>query len=1291
VGIVGLRKQVLALYGLIILTLIVIAVAIWAPRSKTWVIHVVSEQLTKYLEAPVTFSDIHFGFFPPSVEFENIEFKKEDSPLEYVSSGKIKLTLGLAPSVSGKIRIKNVDIIQPTLKFNFSKFKFEQKEKKEKKKKFRLPTLKDILKVQIDQIQISKTALSFEFPGKYFLEIDSETAGYRREKKSEIWTWKGSGLVKKNGNTQVIEKVDIEARRTGQTIEIQQLVINGTKNSLGIRGEAYPKANLIVKINGETDDLMETLKDMDLIKKKILLSGDYKIETRLMGPWDDVNQDGKVELNKLNFEGRKFDLVRVNYQVRKNQLKAADGSVEVNSTKVGFNLSNIIDNKKAQFVVHAENVNYGDVQRSIDPVIEPILQSHLNVDAKGEIQIQPFEAKATYQVSGPKITFDFPPMLTPYLPLELKQIEAEGTMKWNMQEGCLLEGPIKTLGMNGSYKFSFPEVGIVDGTWDFGVNRFGDLFTKDYPVVGKGKVTGGLKAVHSELKALFSLDIKDLQYNRHEKSSLSGDLIFTEKGTEVSNVQILTNNKRGSAFFNGTFGHGLEGNTSVEGKVKDFNLGWVSDMVSRRFPFVAGIQGRGSSTVSLNGPTEKIEGSILFNSDNLDWKGEHLEKVSAKMSVTPTGLELEDIRLASEGFDVSAKGSIANDEYRGLIVKLNKVPIALLNTPTWLSNYVSKIDANLYLDGPLDNPQIKSDGRMYQPNLESTALSNAGTFSTKGTASNLAWEVDAFEKSLLASGVLQLGSKTAMQASGTMNKFNILPRTSSFITGKWNFSGDFDQIRTWNAEMAVDTFEIRNNKFTYKTKAPFQLTARQGIFHLTPFKLGDRDGDVVISGSTDVNENLDFKMKGKMPIALLTLLPLKLNRAEGLADVDVSWTGKLTNPVLNGKFHAKNAYVQTLLFPHAIEDLEMVADIEQNRIKAQFFKGKMADGKIEGRGDLYLPTSNSDMRIFLNGTVDEAWLRFPEWLPVLVSGNFILSGNLSKPMLKGDFTILEGTYKDEWDWKKQILTIGKTARTARIYRKEEEGLQYDLSFRSNNGKFYLRNQVAFATMKGDLRVLGTNANVGLLGQIEILDGEVVFLDRKFKLAPGVVNFTNPNELKMAFDLNATTTVENVDIYLDIRTEQDQIRAYLSSNPVKDETSIISLLTLGVELNDLAVTSNADQGVSMSLLPSVLSGPVQSRVETGLRKIKLIDTFQFIPYFSENTKTTSMRLLVGKQLYSKVRLSYSTDLFDTGLDNIFALEHLVNNNVKLMGSVRDNRLESEQDYDVGFDVEFRFDF
>jgi hypothetical protein len=1067
--------------------------------------------------------------------------------------------------------------------------------------------------------------------------------------------------------------------------------IDGIENHILLTGQAYPEAKMNLDVTGKTQDLFVLLKDMELMKGNVKLDGNYKLNSKLRGPWNDLNQDGKIVLEKINLQGRKFDQVQADFLVRKNQLKSIKGSLAVNDTKLMFDVSNILQNKKGQFSVRGEKVNYGDVQRSIDPEVNPILRSFLNVNAEGEITIQPFTLKGKYKVDGPQIVFDFPPMLTPYIPLELKQIEAQGTIDWDMQKGCQLEGPIKTAGMNGTYKFSFPEPAVVDGTWNFGINQFGELFTKDYPAAGKGKITGGLQVDHGDLRANFLLDIKDFQYAKHEKSSLTGDLIFTDEGTEVSNVVIATNNKRGIANFSGKFGNIENPQTSVEGTIKDFNLAWISDLTSRRFPFVKGIQGRGSATVSLHGPSEAIEGRVLFDSESFDWKNEHLDQVSARLRITPTGLDLQDVRFSAEQFQVTGKGGISNDKYEGMVVKMARVPVALIGMPEWLSMYVSSMDGDLYLNGPLADPEVTLTGKMYQPNAESSVLSDAGVFSARGKASKLNWEVDAFEKSFRSTGVLQLGDKTIIEAAGEMTKFNVLPTTNSLMTGQWQFSGDVSEIKTWNGNFKVSDFEISNNKFTYRTKAPFELAANQGVIHLTPFRLGDKDSSVSIKGHTDVDQNMFFSMSGKMPISLLTLLPLKLNRAEGLADVDITWTGKLSQPVLNGKFHAKNAFVQTTLFPHAIEDLELIADIEQNRIKAHSLKGKMADGNIEARGDLYLPTAKQEARIFLTGTVDQSWLRFPEWLPILISGNFILDGNLSRPLLKGDFTILEGLYKDEWDWKKQVLTIGKTARTARIYRKEDEGLQYDLSFRSTNGKFILRNQIASATMRGDLRVLGTNANVGILGQIEILEGEVVFLDRRFRLNPGAVNFINPNDVNLSFDLNAMINIENIDIFLDIRTEQDQIRAYLSSNPVKEETTIISLLTLGVELNDLAVAQSSEQGMSLSLLPSVLSGPVQSRVETGLRKIKLIDTFQFIPYFSEESKTTSMRLLVGKQLYSKIRLSYSTDLFDTGLDNIFALEHLINNNVKLMGSISDNRLETEQDYDIGFDVEFRLDF
>lgn len=1291
-----MRKQKLALYGLIVATLMTIALVIWAPITKRWVKVQVASQLAKYLETPIEFSDIHVGFFPPSLEFTEIKFKKDDSPLESLYAGRIKATLALSPSLSGRIRIKNIEIEEPILQFNFSKFKFDNT-KKTKKKKFRLPTLKDLLKVQIDQIQISKTALSFEFPGNYFLDVDSDTAGYRRDRKSEYWSWNGTGVARKGKREQRIETVKIEAKRTGQNIEIEHFEIKGVDNMVVFHGQAYPEANLVMAVSGETDDLIQVLNDMDVFKQKIQTTGNYRIENHVMGPWDDLNHEGRLLLDKIKIEGRTMEHLQANFLVRKNQLKNIEGNLQVNKTKVNFALSGIENNKKAKFSIQGDNVEYGDVQLSIDPTVPNIVHSQLAVEAHGDIQIQPFVMTGTYKVQGAQMMFDFPEILPPYLPVQLKQIDVSGNLNWNQNDGCKLEGPIKLAGVpSGQYKFLFPSPGIVDSTWEFNVANMGGMFDKSYPIVGKGKITGGLKAEHSELKALFSFDIKDMQYNNRERSTLTGDLIFTHEGTDLKDMKITSQNKRGSASFDAHFAHEGMGKTVLEGETKNFDLAWISDLTARRFDFVKGITGRGDATIHLEGETEHISGPITFDSTSFDWKGERLQKVSAKLRVTDAGLNIQDLQLVADDFKVNGSGRINGDNYDDMNFQATKVPVALLGMPSWLSHYVSRMDATLNMNGEMQNPNISLQGKMYQNNFETTELKDIGTISAKGTSQKLNWEMEAFEKKFESSGVLQFGTHAYLSITGKMEKFTILPQTKSQITGKWNFAGNLDELNTWNGALNIDNMEIKNERLTYKTKSPFDITVNNGVFNLDSFQLGEKDANVKISGHTDPQQNLFLTVKGKMPVALFTLLPLKLTRAEGLAEVDLAWTGKLTNPVLNGKIHAKNAYIQDQLFPHALEDLEIVADVEQNRIKAHHFKGRVADGLIEGQGDLFLPTATSDMRIFLSGNVSQAWLRFPDWLPVLVSGTFILDGNLSKPLLKGDFTILEGLYKDEWDWKSQILTIGKAARTARIYRKEEEGLQYDLSFHSDNGKFLLRNNLAKATLKGDVRILGTNANVGMIGQIEILDGEVTFLDRIFKLSPGTINFTNPNGLTMAFDINATTRIDNTytDIFLEIRTEQDEIRAYLTSNPVKDETTIVSLLTFGVEMDDLSAGAGAQQGVSLALLPSVLSGPVQSRVETGLRKIKLIDTFQFIPYFSETTKTTSMRLLVAKQLYSRVRLSYSTDVFGANTDNTFALENLFSNNAKIQGSFRnvsDTVNVNNTQQDLGLDLEFRFDF
>lgn len=1299
-----MRKQVIALYALIGIGILLFSVLIWGPAfSRVWIKNIVSNQINKYLGSPVAFHDIRFYLFPPAVELDQIQYEKDSGPLQYVSAERLRLTIGLSPSLSGKIRIKKVDLIQPKLKLNFSEIQFNKtKSKKESGSKFRLPTLKDLLRVQIDEIAISKTGLEIELPGKYTLKISSDAAGFYRTKGVEFWTWNGEGYLIKGTNVKKVEHVVILAKRQGQKVEIVNFQISGVKNTIQASGQAYPEANLTIQSRGESKDLFQALKDMDFTKKVIPVTGKYIIETKVSGPWDALNQEGNVNLQQINFKGRIFDETKIQFSVQKNVLKAVKGEANLNGSKVNFELSNIAQNKRAHFKITGNKINYDVVQLAIDPTVPSIIDAFVDVSAEGEIGIQPFSMVGNYRVQTSQFTFQFPPMLVPYLPIELKQISVDGKMNWTQSEGCLLEGSLTADGFQGPYKLNFPEPAKIDGAWDFAVSKFGQIFTKDYPVIGKGRIKGGLTLNNGELKALFGMDIKDLQYHSHERSNLTGDLVFTNKGTEINNVQVVTQNKKGSVKFDGKFGHGEHGETTAEGEAKNFDLAWISDMVSRRFPFVAGVQGRGSATVSFHGSTNNIEGNIAFESGGLDWREQHFNKVISKLHLQPNGLDIRDTQFIGDDLQISAKGGVLTEKYQGLVVKVKKMPLGLLGVPSLVKKYFEQTNATLYVDGDAKDPDISLNADLFRMNLLTAELDNVGTVTAKGKKSKLNWEAETFEKKLRSAGTLEIGEKIKLTSSGELNKFAMflfVPGTDSAISGTWNFSGNIDDLKSWNGNLDVTTLNIRNNKLDYKIKDQFSLTINNGSFHLTPFVLGDRDARLAMSGDVDENENLNFGIKGKVPISLLTLLPLKLTRADGVADVNLGWSGKLRNPILNGKFVTKSAYIQNSFWPHPLEDLDVEADIDSNRIHIISMDGKMADGKVDVKGDLLLPTASSDARIFLNGTVDQAWIRFPEWLPVLVSGNFLFEGLLSKPLLKGDFVVLEGTYKNEWDWKKQILSVGSgAARTTRIYKKNEETIQFDISFRSDNGKFVLRNNLAIATMKADLRILGSNVNFGMLGQIQILDGEVTFLDRKFILSPGVINFTDANQVATSFDLNAQTRIQNsnTDIFLDIRTEGDEIRAYLSSNPVKDETTIVSLLTLGVELDDLAVTSNSDQGVSLSLIPSVLSGPVQSRVETGLRRIKLIDTFQFIPYFSEITKTTSMRLLVAKDLFTKVRLSYSTDVFNTGTGNTFALEHILNQNIKFSGSLGSlvdstSSVETNNEYNLGFDVEFRLDF
>ena len=138
----------------------------------------------------------------------------------------------------------------------------------------------------------------------------------------------------------------------------------------------------------------------------------------------------------------------------------------------------------------------------------------------------------------------------------------------------------------------------------------------------------------------------------------------------------------------------------------------------------------------------------------------------------------------------------------------------------------------------------------------------------------------------------------------------------------------------------------------------------------------------------------------------------------------------------------------------------------------------------------------------------------------------------------------------------------------RLFRPEEENLHLDLEFISEGDSLEISNNLARGKLRGSIRVLGSDQRFGLLGRLELVNGKVEFLDNEFELESGSISFESDDSIDPVFDLNATTRVQDILILLDIRSEVNRVEAFLSSDPARDETSIIALLTLGVDVDEL---------------------------------------------------------------------------------------------------------------------------
>jgi autotransporter translocation and assembly factor TamB len=231
----------------------------------------------------------------------------------------------------------------------------------------------------------------------------------------------------------------------------------------------------------------------------------------------------------------------------------------------------------------------------------------------------------------------------------------------------------------------------------------------------------------------------------------------------------------------------------------------------------------------------------------------------------------------------------------------------------------------------------------------------------------------------------------------------------------------------------------------------------------------------------------------------------------------------------------------------------------------------------------------------------------------------------------------------------------------------------NLTFDSNLGKMLVDGKVS---------VVGRPGSPQISSEINILNGFVYYLDRKFTVSQGTIRQYDPQRINPLLDLTAISTVswfppqgdkKDYDITLLIKGDLANPVITFSASPTLSQPQIISLLTLGTIQTGMGADLGSRTG---SLLSQQVAG-------LGTRKLARFLNVESVDIYGNafGPSSTAAQLSVTKQVSSRVAVTYSTGLSTLSQQMVMVSYRIL--------SFLYLEAESDQQARGGVDLKFRY--
>jgi hypothetical protein len=703
---------------------------------------------------------------------------------------------------------------------------------------------------------------------------------------------------------------------------------------------------------------------------------------------------------------------------------------------------------------------------------------------------------------------------------------------------------------------------------------------------------------------------------------------------------------------------------------KDYPVSRLLQYLELDYP----IEGRLTGSFPIAGsPPDGVSGSGVAALDDAVLWGQSVPRLSGRIALSPGTFELDDVRAELGGGGLGGRIAIA---YKQKTFEARAagdgVPLESLSA---LSRFGSDVSGRLSFE-------VTGSGTFAHPDLTASAILSEASFYGRPIPEDRSPRLALHVSHGVVDGKVSVPGHATLTAKGDASATPIVldvgldaPDVTALLAftpatlppedggalaahGRVTIPSGKDEMPSAQFVVTEARLDARDRKGVVRSEGDFPVSLQGRRIVLGDLHAVGDGVDVRLRGAVDLSgekPGLDARATGSADAAVLGLVAPDL-ALSGRFVVDVVASGPATDPAINGTVRLEGGKYRAA--GYSFDDIEGSVRLLGSSGEIESLRARVGDGEAFVSGGFRL--AGARLRDFhLTAQGRRIGIRAVPALRLTVDADLVATGNEAGSQLRGEITLLRGTYsKDVEVTLSDLLARSRPAGVIAVREPWKEKTALDVRIVSA-AALEVRNNLARLSGSVDLRAKGTLADPVLIGQV-ILDegGSVVFSDIRYEIEAGTLTFSNTGGIAPFLDVRARAEVKGYNLVVLLAGTWPRIQANFTSDPPLANDAILGLLLSGTPPDTRNPTDTSSQLVSAA--GGAVAGAATAPLREQTRRLFKLDRFQIDPVFT-GSQITTVRGTIGKQVTQDLSVTSSIAL-DSSKDPIIRVEWQATNDI-----------------------------